>query len=275
MLARLVSVTIALALGAATVATSAGGSHEQSAAAQRLPDLDQEVPWNLEVTGNEARGRYRLAFSSGVRNVGAGPLIVSGRRRTGTRTMTVDQLIERKDNPVAVVDGVGRMRYVRSADHAHWHLLGFERYELRPAAGRARVATDRKTGFCLGDRYRVRDEEPPRQPPEPTYTSRCGLGRTGLRHLIAGISVGYGDVYGPNLEGQSLRLTGLDAGRYRLIHRVNVRRRLHESSDANNASSLLLRLRWRAGWPSVRVLRSCPDTAHCGALLPWPSPYYR
>jgi hypothetical protein len=26
------------------------------------------------------------------------------------------------------------------------------------------------------------------------------------------------------------------------------------SDDANNASSLLIRLRWRAGWPSVRVL---------------------
>ena len=69
-----------------------------------------------------------------------------------------------------------------------------------------------------------------------------------------GISVGYGDVYEPNLEGQSLRLTGLDAGRYRLVHRVNVGRRLRESSYANNAASLLLQLRWRGGRPSVRVL---------------------
>ena len=261
MLRRLLPVLIALALGAAAVASSAGGPHGLSAASQLLPDLDQETPWNLEVTRDEARGGYRLGFSSAVRNLGAGPLIVSGRRRAASPTMTADQLIEQEDAPIAVVEGVGRLRYVRSPDHEHWHLLGFERYELRRAAGRARVVTDRKTGFCLGDRYRVRGRELPAQQPEPVYTSRCGLGRTGLLGLTEGISVGYGDDYKPNLEGQSLRLSGLDGGRYLLVHRVNVGRRLLEANYANNAASLLLRLRWRAGRPSVRVLKSCPN--HC------------
>ena len=254
MLGRLLPVIIALVLGGAAVAAWAGGADRFSSAAQRLPDLDQEVPWNLEVTRDHARGGYRLGFSSAVRNVGAGPLIVSGRRRAATPTMTVDQLIEQEDAPTAVVEGVGRMRYVRSPDHEHWHLLGFERYELRRAAGRAGVVTDRKTGFCLGDRYRARGPRLKARPPEPVYTGRCGLERTGLLRLTVGISVGYGDVYEPNLEGQSLRLTGLDAGRYRLVHRVNLGRRLRESSYANNAASLLLQLRWRGGRPSVRVL---------------------
>ena len=254
MLVRLLPVIIALVLGAAAVAWSAGGSRELSPSSQRLPDLDQETPWNLEVTRDRARGGFRLGFSSAVRNVGAGPLIVSGRRRAGTPAMTVDQLIEHEDAPIAVVQGVGRMRYVRSPDHEHWHLLGFERYELRRAGGRAGLVTDRKTGFCLGDRYRVRGRDLPARPPEPVYTGRCGLERTALLRLTVGISVGYGDVYDPNLEGQSLRLTGLEAGRYKLVHRVNVGRRLRESSYANNSSSLLIRLRWRAGRPSVRVL---------------------
>ena len=266
MLGRLIPVLIALVLGAAAVAASAGGSRELSPASQRLPDLDQEAPWNLGVTRDEARGGYRLGFSSAVRNVGAGPLIVSGRRRATTPTMMADQLIQQENAPFAKVEAVGQMRYVRSPDHAHWHLLGFERYELRRTTGRARLVTDRKTGFCLGDRYRARGHELPAQPPEPIYTERCGLARTALLGLTEGISVGYGDVYDPNLEGQSLRLTGLDAGRYRLVHRVNVGRRLHESRYANNASSLLLQLRWRAGRPSVRVLNSCPDTADCHAL---------
>jgi hypothetical protein len=75
--------------------------------------------------------------------------------------------------------------------------------------------------------------------------------------------VGYGDDYPSNLEGQSLRLTGLAAGRYLLVHRVNVGRRLRETEYGNNASSLLLRLRWRAGSPRLRVLRRCPDTERC------------
>jgi hypothetical protein len=263
MLVRLLPVIVAVVLGAAAVGSWAGGSNELSAAAQRLPDLDQEAPWNLEVTHDEARGGYRLGFSSAVRDVGTGPLIVSGRRRAGIPTMTVDQLIEQEDAPVAVVEEVGRMRYVRSPDHEHWHLLGFERYDLRRAAGRARLVTDRKTGFCLGDRYRARRRALPAEPPEPVYTGRCGLERTGLLRLTVGISVGYGDDYDPNLEGQSLRLTGLEAGRYRLVHRVNVGRRLRESSYANNVSSLLIGLRWRGGRPSVRVLRSCPRAARC------------
>jgi hypothetical protein len=168
--------------------------------------------------------------------------------------MAVDQLIERDGAGLSVVENVGRMRYVRSADHEHWHLLGFERYELRRAGGRARPVTDRKTGFCLGDRYRARGVRLPAEPSEAVYTGRCGLRRTALRGITVGISVGYGDDYKPNLEGQSLSLTGLEAGRYRLIHRVNVERRLRETSYTNNAASLLLQLRWRAGRPSIRVL---------------------
>ena len=176
--------------------------------------------------------------------------------------MTADQLIESSNAPMAVVEGVGRLRYVQSRDHEHWHLLDFERYELRRVGGTRRV-TDRKTGFCLGDRYRSRNRALPAQPPAPRYTSRCGLGATGRLRLVEGISVGYGDDYPANLEGQSLPLTGLPAGRYELVHSVNVRRRLKETDYGNNASSLLLRLRWRAGTPRVRVLRGCPDSEHC------------
>jgi hypothetical protein len=262
MFRRLLPVVLALVLGALAVAFSAGGSQEAAPTAQRLPDLDQEAPWNLEVT-RDVRGAYRLGFSSAVRNVGSGPLIVSGRRRAAAPAMTVDQLIEQDEAGLAVVEDVGRMRYVRSADHEHWHLLGFERYELRRPAHRSRLVTDRKTGFCLGDRYRATGVSLPGEPREAVYTGRCGLRRTALRRLMVGISVGYGDDYKPNLEGQSLSLTGLDAGRYLLIHRVNVGRRLHETRYGNNAASLLVELRRRARRPSIRVLRTCPNSAMC------------
>ena len=81
--------------------------------------------------------------------------------------------------------------------------------------------------------------------------------------LIQGISVGYGDEYEPNLEGQSLSLNGVEDGRYLLVHRVNVDRALRESDYGNNASSLLLSLRRSDGRPSVRVLRRCPASARC------------
>ena len=87
------------------------------------------------------------------------------------------------------------------------------------------------------------------------------------RHLLGfdryALSVGYGDDYPANLEGQYLRLTGLSAGRYVLVHRVNGARRLRELDHGNNAASLLLQLRWRADEPMVRILKRCPDSSRC------------
>jgi hypothetical protein len=265
-LARLVPTVGGIALCAAALAAAPGASSGIRPDSARLPDLDQELPWDLQLSsaGPGTAREHRLGFASAVRNVGDGPLIVSGHRRWGaTATMTADQLVERADQPMAVVEGVGRLRYVVSPDHQHWHLLGFERYQLRRAAGGAGRVTDRKTGFCLGDRYRTRARGLPARSPVPRYTSRCGLGATGRLRLVEGISVGYGDDYPANLEGQSLPLTGLPAGRYLLIHSVNVQRRLRETDYTNNAASLLLRLRWRAGAPSLRVLRRCPDSERC------------
>ena len=261
---RLVPTVGAIAVCAAALAVVPGDTPGITPDSVQLPDLDQELPWDLQVTstGPSTAREHRLGFASAVSNIGDGPLIISGRRELTADTMTADQLIERSGAPMAVVEGVGRLRYVQSRDHEHWHLLDFERYELRLVGGTRRV-TDRKTGFCLGDRYRTRRRALPGEPPAPRYTSRCGLGATGRLHLVEGISVGYGDDYSANLEGQSLPLSGLAAGRYLLVHRVNVRRRLHETDYGNNASSLLFRLRWRAGMPRVRVLRGCPDSERC------------
>ena len=253
---------VGLVICAAAVAATAGGSGDGPPPPERLPDLDQELPWDLVITENA--GRYRLGFASAVRNVGRGPLIVSGKRsRTATQEMAASQLIERRGAPLRVVRDVGRLRYVRSPDHEHWHFLRFDRYELRRPGRRAAVVRDRKTGFCLGDRYAVRGLRLRASPPAPVYTSRCGLQATELLELTEGISVGYGDDYKANLEGQSLPLTGLAGGRYVLVHRVNANRALRESDYSNNAASLLIRLRWSAGRPSVRVLGSCPARAVC------------
>jgi hypothetical protein len=156
---------------------------------------------------------------------------------------------------------VGRLRYVRSADHEHWHLLGFDRYELRAAGRRGALLRDRKTGFCLGDRYRIGGRRLPGQPLDPVLTGECGRDRPQLLRLRQGISVGYGDDYVPWLEGQRIDVTGLPPGRYRLVHRANPGGAIRETTLANNASSVVLRLEPRRR--SVRVLAVCRDDAVC------------
>jgi lysyl oxidase len=227
-----------------------------------LPDLDQETPSGLVLT--KARGGWRLGFDSAVRNIGAGPLIIEGARpEPGVETMSADQVVVNEGSPRSVVPGVGELRYVRSPDHRHWHLLGFDRYELRRAGSGETVVADRKTGFCLGDRYPVRTLPLVGKPRDPVYRSRCGLDQPDRLGILEGISVGYGDDYTANLEGQYLPLKGLRPGRYVLVHTANADRRIVESSYENNASSVLLRLRRRGGKPKMRILAVCPDTEHC------------
>jgi glucose/arabinose dehydrogenase len=261
---RVLPVAMAVALSAVGLMTT-GLTGAAADGPERLPDLDQATPNELVITrAGPSRRVYRLGFRSAVSNVGDGPLVINGHRSgLDAAAMSAEQLIERDGAPQEVVPGVGELRFVVSPDHRHWHLLRFERYELRRAGRGAAAVSDRKSGFCLGDRYSAARRSLPVAPVEPVYTSRCGLADPGLLGIQEGISVGYGDDYAANLEGQYLQLTGLPAGRYVLVHRVNRDRRLRELDYTNNAASLLLELRWRNRQPEVRILRKCPDTDRC------------
>ena len=262
---RVLPVTLALALTALAL-TIAARAPVAAAGSERLPDLVQAAPSALQITraGPRARRVYRLGFESAVANLGDGPLIINGHRPgLETGTMDADQVIERDGAPQQVIPGAAQLRYVISPDHRHWHLLGFDRYELRRAGERVPAVRDRKTGFCLGDRYPAAKRRLPAAPASPVYTGRCGLGEPELLGIQEGISVGYGDNYQANLEGQYLQLTGLPSGRYVLVHRVNAERGLRELDYKNNAASLLLDLRWRRGAPEVRVVKVCPRSGRC------------
>jgi hypothetical protein len=172
--------------------------------------------------------------------------------------MAVRQVVVRSDGSRRSVRLRATLRYVRSPDHAHWHLLAFDRYQLRNAADGTLVRPDRKTGFCLGDRKVLRPP-PPGTPRVPAFRGRCGERQPALLTVREGISVGYVDDYKPALEGQELDVTDVPPGRYVLVHRVNADLALRETDTTNNAASALLEL----GPDSVRVLRRCPDTDRC------------
>ena len=93
--------------------------------------------------------------------------------------MALRQQIERSDGGGRSVPLRAKLRYVHSSDHSHWHVLGFMRYELQSATGK-RLVRDKKTGFCLGDRYRVELALPGRSP-TARYSDRCGKGAPRLR----------------------------------------------------------------------------------------------
>jgi serine protease len=262
MVGKLVATLAVLALGAfGSVALAA---HSRANAQLLLPDLDQEIPSHLQVVADPSRpGGYDLGFESAVRNIGDGPFVIHGHRDASTPTMTADQVVSRSDGSTEVLPAIGSLQYVTSPTHQHWHVVGFDRYQFRRAGSTAVLVRDQKTGFCLGDRYRVMTRAVASAAPAPVFTSRCGLGHPELLEVDEGISVGYGDLYQAFLEYQDLPIEGLKNGRYVLIHRANTDGRFRESNYANNASSLLLDLRWHAGVPYLTLLRVCPDTALC------------
>jgi hypothetical protein len=276
------SLTALCAFGA-VVLWPGGGAGAQEAPgggpAELLPDLDQVRPSGLQVqTVRTRRGtRFRLGFTSATDNGGTGPLLLEGRRRSGSLKMTVSQRVSLSDGTTGVRRDVGEFRYEPGGGHDHFHYQRFMRYELRRASDFKRVVTDRKSGFCLRDAYVTKrsDFPLPGHPRDAVFTSFCGKHTPSLRTMREGISVGWGDVYKAYLEGQHLELNGLPAGRYLLVHRVNVKRRLKESDYTNNAASVLIRLRWPNGsrrQPALDVLARCPDSERCPAESPPAAP---
>jgi hypothetical protein len=189
----------------------------------------------------ERSGRTLLVFASAVENAGRGPLLVHAGRTGAHLPLRARQVVRRADGSTVQRLLGPVLVYVVSETHAHWHLPDFDRYELRDASGRL-VRPTRKTGFCLGDRYRRAGLRLPGEPAFAVLTGECGRGRPGLTRLVQGISVGYGDDYVPELEGQSIDVTGVPAGRYLLVHRVNAARALLESDYGNNEASTWVEL---------------------------------
>jgi hypothetical protein len=211
-----------------------------------MPDLDQAPPDAVSVVARD--GRLLLVFASAVDNVGSAPLVVHARRAGGV--MRAWQVIGDRRYALRTP-----LRYVRSATHQHWHLPGFERYELRRAGDDGLVGRDHKTGFCLRDAYETQALNR-----APVWNGECARRQPDARTVRQGISPGFGDDYVPEKEGQSIDVTGLPPGRYVLVHRANPDRELHERSYANNAASILVELRGR----HLRVLARCPKSASCG-----------
>jgi hypothetical protein len=260
------------ALAIAVAALLSAAITSPAVAQDVLPDLDQQVPTGLEVKRVKlgAKSVFRLGFDSASANVGAGPLTLFGHRTSRkVATMDVNQLVDQASGETRIVRDVGVMSYVIHPDHHHWHLLGFEHYEVRAVDGDVALRRDRKTGFCLGDRYSVPNARALAGfNPTPLQGDTCGLGRPDLLGLFAGISVGYGDAYEAQIEGQFIDVTGLPDGRYVLAHTVNTDGKLVERDYTNNGSSVLFSLTWPDGQrelPRLRVLRSCPASTQCPA----------
>ncbi len=261
--ARLAALTAVVTLGPVAALVPSAASQGTTPV---LPDLIQDVPKHVATghahapDGSRTDG-FAISFDSAVRNVGPGPMHLSGSHRDAAGELQVEQVLHggptEASGVVGSVPGVGHMRYVTTYGHHHWHMLRFERYTLRSLTTAGVVVRDRKQGFCLSNGF---------------ANGWCSQDQPRARTVDMGLKAdpSYADVYKARVEGQEIAITRTSApsGRYDLIHTANPSRRLHEVSLDNNSSSVELSLRWpadRARAPRVTVLRRCPGRATCGA----------
>ncbi|MBC6448846.1 lysyl oxidase family protein [Actinokineospora xionganensis] len=233
----------------------------------------------------------RLRFTTSVDNVGDGPMLLfSHRDSVDQPLMSVRQAFQLgAGGPLPNSYGEAQAStpatayYEPAESHHHWHLNGFDRFQLRDHLGAA-VVSDRKNGFCLGDRYVTKDADDlphtPRDTASPTgelakylRENYCGMHQPSALDVTQGISVGAGDEYEFRIGYQWLDITHVPSGTYDLVHTVNEDRGLIEKNYDNNSSSIAISIQWPpatadapgpiTGAPEVKLLRSCPGESHC------------
>ncbi|HEX3224767.1 MAG TPA: lysyl oxidase family protein [Gaiellaceae bacterium] len=225
--------------------------------APKFPNLVQRPPSGLVV---ERIGEaWTLGFTSMIDNRGPGILWVRASRPPGSHVMDVRQVVQLTSGSVRVDQSSGELKYVNAFPHHHWHFLGFDHYELRSAGDFKLVVRDHKSGFCIADHYGTAIGVPHGP---PRFLGNCAQFHPEARSVVEGASVGYTDKYPAFFHGQQLDITHVRAGNYWLVHVANEDFHLRESDYNDNTASLLIRLTWHEGAPTVTPIRACLR-AHC------------
>ena len=200
------------------------------ASSQLIPNL---VPFaasdlRLETVGST----IKLRFSTTGWNNGAGPVeLAAGETDSVNGRQNVYQRIYVDDG---TSQDVLAGQFVWHEGHNHFHFEDYALYTLQPIAapgGSERVGN--KTTFCVMDTTRVNTKLD--GAPKQAHYDTCGSS-------IQGMSVGWGDTYGYNLAGQEIDITGLPDGDYRLTIELDPKNKLVEADDADNISSVDIRL---------------------------------
>jgi hypothetical protein len=213
-----------------------------------LPNLTPQMASEISVVQDQTNGHILLRFAAVNRNLGAGPLDVHAGGVTGSGQQ-VYQRIYRTDGSYHD-ELAGTMTYHPA--HNHFHVNNFELYTLTPA-GEDRLVTGKtseKTSFCLEDTTPI-DLRLPGAPQHGVYTT-CNPD-------VQGISVGWGDRYGPTLPGQSFDITGDPEGDYDLWIEADPGEQFFESNENDNVSCVRLHID-----PTARTVQTLGT---CGSVI--------
>jgi Lysyl oxidase len=218
------------------------------------PNLQPLPPSNLSVGTVYPSGTV-LRFASTTWNNGAGPLEL----RAGEVTASGQNVYQR-----VFLDNGGYYdrlagNFVYHPEHGHFHFENFARYSLEPIDVSGTPPPSSKITFCVMDTTKV-DATLPGAPRKAVYNV-CG-------DQIQGMSVGWGDTYGATLPGQSIDVTGLPAGTYRLVTEVDPLNEILEQDDADNVSAVRIYLDPAARTVQLIGVEDPGANVQIGSLVP-------
>ena len=244
---------VAALVGATGAAAEGGGQNKFPCTASTiragalLPDAepDQQLLADDHVVWRDPQThQFLLAFSAGIKNLGAGTLNVVGYRDSVGRslpnpnTMPAYQRLFHADRSCDELQ-IGTMTYHEL--HHHWHLDGVMTYELLDATLMP-VKPNSKVAFCLADIVKA-DSTLPGVPTAPAYNGCDPNART--TYVNTGTSVGWEDIYDKQLFGQNFDVTDLmnrPQAQYFIRQTVDAAGIISEQNDANNTTGVWVTL---------------------------------
>lgn len=232
---------LALALIAAASMAPVAGAAPVAAASDLLPDFKMAPVYDLQIERGR-NGNVRLRFGAIVWNIGQGQMEVRGNGHEGRKMTILNQVLRRSDGGTRTIAGPPGIAAFYSTDHHdHWHIGNFVTASLFPvpigteSPAPTEVRYLRKIGFCLTDLVKVPEALRPPNSGKRAYPY-TGCGNSKSTHFKMGISIGWGDDYKQWFAHQSINITGLHSGNYRLCNTPNPGGAWLESTIANNSS---------------------------------------
>ena len=200
-----------------------------------VPNVEDVQVQNYRIIEGGIENGLFLWFDTRAQNLGDVPVQVTIDEVETPETSTVSQCISwRSAEAYACRETELVGGYTWHDAHRHFHYQDFAAYELRKPApdGRADYSDDgllrvsSKVSFCFYDIEQVPDQG---GLPVPFYTTGgC------VAPVVMGVSPGWTDIYGSDLEGQNLDIGGLPNGRYVLITNMDYENTLYETDDDDN-----------------------------------------
>ena len=213
------------------------------------------APLSSLLIGRDEAGRTFLRFSATLVNVGVGPLLVAAHRPFPfTEEWEVVQRVE--DGTGGYSERQVPARLLFGGDgHDHWHVVGAEAHQLETLDGTI-VGGLVKSGFCYFDNVEYRTTLPG-APAAATHRAReCGSQFD--RDVAMGLSVGWGDEYQWYLLDQTIEITGVPDGQYRLRAIADPANQLEARDETNNDTWTVVELLTADGVRRVEVIEQGP-----------------